>query len=176
MAIVIVANTVLFAIIGSLCVGIGIDLKKRSSWFLGLYAFISGFLIGFARSDSTGGYRIVTNLTGSLQAGLLFAFMFMFGGAMIYWNKQTAEKYLVEMSEKKSIFGIAVPPKVLARIHSLYPNLEKPQNMQMSETKASRSNKQSKTIETRHKIKEEVESKEKSKSAKRSARARQNKS
>ncbi len=100
MANVIVANAILFAIIGSIWVGMGIDLKKRSSWLLGIYAFISGFLVGFVRSDGAGGYKIITNLTASLQVGVIFAFVFIVGGATNRWNRRWAEKYL-ERDEKR---------------------------------------------------------------------------
>ena len=94
MAKVIVANVVLFAIIGSIWAARGIDLKKWSSWLLGMYAFISGFLAGFVRSDGAGGYEVSTNLPASLQVGVVFALAFMFTGATTRWNRRRAEKYL----------------------------------------------------------------------------------
>jgi len=72
----------------------GIDLKKRSSWLLGLYAFISGFLAGFVRSDGAGGYKVVTNLIASLQLGVIFSLVYMVGGATTRWQRSMGEKYL----------------------------------------------------------------------------------
>jgi hypothetical protein len=94
MASVIIANTVLFAIIGSIWAARGIDLKKWSSWLLGLYAFLCGFLVGFVRSDGLGGYQVVMNLTASLQGGTIFAAAFMFVGVTSRWNRRRAEKYI----------------------------------------------------------------------------------
>lgn len=100
MAKVIIANVILFVIIGSIWgIGMGIDLKKQSSWLLGLYAFISGFLAGFVRSDGAGGYEVVTNLTTSLQLGLIFSFVYMVGGAITRWQKNMAEKYLARSEQ-----------------------------------------------------------------------------
>ncbi len=99
MASIILANGVLFAIIGSIWAARGIDLKKWSSWLLGLYAFISGFLDGFVKSDGVGGYQVVMNLAASLQVGTIFAAVLMFVGATSRWNRRWAEKY-IELSER----------------------------------------------------------------------------
>ena len=95
MASIIIINVVLFAIIGSIWAAKGIDLKIWSSWLLGLYAFVSGFLAGFVRSDGAGGYELVTNLTTSLLVGTILAFVFMVIGVTSRWNRRRAEKYEV---------------------------------------------------------------------------------
>jgi hypothetical protein len=88
------ANFFIFIVISAICALRGLDLKKLSNWFYGLYGFISGFLIGFVRSDGAGGYQLATNLLASFQAGIAFAFAILFVGATNRWNRRWAEKYL----------------------------------------------------------------------------------
>jgi hypothetical protein len=99
MATIILANFFVFIIVSSIATFKGLDLKKRSSWVYGLYGFISGFLIGFLRADDSGGYHFVTNLTASFQAGLIFAFVVLFGGATNRWHRSIGEKYLARSEE-----------------------------------------------------------------------------
>jgi len=94
------ANFIIFVIISAIWTLRGLDLKKRSSWFYGVYGFISGFLIGFLRSDRAGGYQLIMNLPASFQAGTLFAFVILFGGATNRWSRRRAEKYL-ERTERR---------------------------------------------------------------------------
>ena len=110
MATVIVVNAVLFVIIGSIWVGVGVDLKKRSSWMLGLYAFISGFLVGLVRNDGAGGHVVVMNLTTSLQGGLIFTLVYMVGGAVTRLQRNKAQKYidLAEESYQEQLENLAV--------------------------------------------------------------------
>jgi hypothetical protein len=109
MAGLILTNIVLFAIIGSIWAARGIDLKIGSSWLLGLYAFMSGFLAGFVRSDGAGGYEVTTNWNASLLAGTIFAFVFLVTGATSRWNRSRAEKYVdnAERSQKEKYEHLA---------------------------------------------------------------------
>jgi len=93
-------NFFIFIIISAVCALKGLNQKKRSSWLYGLYGFISGFLIGFLRSNGAGGYQLVTNLPASFQAGAAFAFAVLFVGATNRWNRRWAEKYL-GLAEKR---------------------------------------------------------------------------
>jgi hypothetical protein len=43
---IITVNIFVFLIVGGICVFIGLDLKKWSSWLLGLYGFLTGSLVG----------------------------------------------------------------------------------------------------------------------------------
>lgn len=88
MATLIEFNTLVFVIVSAICVFRGLDLKKTSSWLYGLYGFVSGFLSGFVRSDGNGGYQLVTDMTGSLQSGIFFAFIILVGSAVIRWQRE----------------------------------------------------------------------------------------
>jgi hypothetical protein len=93
MATIVFGNLFIFLVICGIVAFKGLDLKKPSSWWYGLYAFMSGFMIGFLRSDGSGGYYVVTNLTASFQAGIVFL-VILLGSVMTHWQKTKAEKYL----------------------------------------------------------------------------------
>ena len=78
----ITVNIFVFLIVASRYVFIGLDLKKWSSWLLGLYGFLTGSLIGLLRSGEP----------LSLQVGVLLAFAVIFVGAMVRRNKQIYTK------------------------------------------------------------------------------------
>jgi hypothetical protein len=99
MTTIILANFFVFLIVCFIATLKGLDFGKRSSWLYGLYGFISGFLIGFLRSDGSGGYHVITNLPGSFQIGALFAFVVFFGGATSRWHRSMGEKYLARSEE-----------------------------------------------------------------------------
>jgi hypothetical protein len=99
MATIVFGNVFIFLVICGFVVFKGLDLKKRSNWWYGLYAFISGFMIGFLRSDGSGSYYVVTNLTASFQAGTLFLVVLL-GSVMTHWQKTKAEKYLGHPEEE----------------------------------------------------------------------------
>ena len=56
---IISVNIFVFLIVSAVCVFIGLDLKKWSSWLLGLYAFLTGFLFSFIREDTDMGTRLI---------------------------------------------------------------------------------------------------------------------
>ena len=78
----------LFVFLAICCIVLfrGLDLKKRSSWWYGLYAFISGFMIGLLKSDDNGGYDVATNLTASFQAGAA-SLLILVGSAITHRQK-----------------------------------------------------------------------------------------
>src|SRR5574341_576923 len=99
MAILVFGNLIVFLVVCCIVIYRGLDLKKRSSWWYGLYAFISGFMIGFLRSDDNGGYHVVTNLIASLQAGAVFL-LILIGSVITHQQKSWAEKYLARSEEE----------------------------------------------------------------------------
>lgn len=84
-------NAVIFAVIGGLAIGIGLDLKKWYSWLFGAYAFLTFFLVGLGGSG---------NINNALKAGALATFIIMFGGAVRHWNRESAKKWLQEHEKK----------------------------------------------------------------------------
>jgi hypothetical protein len=67
-----------YLVISAIGMIIGIDLKKWSSWLFGIYGFLSGFLVGF----------LLVDLKSGLLGGLLFAFIVLYGGAMVRWQRE----------------------------------------------------------------------------------------
>ena len=86
-------NLVIFALVFGLGVSWGLDLKKWTSWLLGIYAFVSFFLVGLV---GTG------NINEAIKAGALVSFLLMFGGAVMRWNRQRAESWLQEHNKKEN--------------------------------------------------------------------------
>lgn len=89
----VIINLVVFAVIAGLAVGLGFDLKKRNSWLLGIYAFASFFLVGLV---STG------NISESIKAGAFMFFIIMFGGMVMHWSRERAEKWLSDHSKEEN--------------------------------------------------------------------------
>jgi hypothetical protein len=75
-------NFIVYLITCGSAIFVGLDLKKWRSWLLGLYGFISGYLFGLLKSDTSGG----------LVMGALFAFVIIYGGATSYWHRQRFKK------------------------------------------------------------------------------------
>jgi len=99
MATIILGNSFVFLIVCCFATIKGLDLKQRSSWWYGLYGFISGFLIGFLVPDDSGSSHLVINWAASIQAGIAFPCIVLIGGASTRWNRMRAEKYL-ELTER----------------------------------------------------------------------------
>ena len=79
---IILANIIVFVIVGGICTIVGLDLKKWYSWLAGLYGFLSGCLVGFLREGGS----------PSWQLGLISAIAVMSSGAVmrqyrIYYRK-----------------------------------------------------------------------------------------
>jgi hypothetical protein len=83
---IVFVNNLVFVIVASISVFIGLDLKKWSNWLFGLYGFLSGFLFGFLR----------TGMLLGIQVGVLFTFVVMYGGAMTRLNRQRYNKDAVK--------------------------------------------------------------------------------
>ncbi len=75
---IIVAILFIYLAVSGVGIFVGLDLKKWSSWLYGIYGFLSGFLIGFLIADARSG----------LLGGTLFAFIVLYGGAMVHWQRQ----------------------------------------------------------------------------------------
>ncbi len=71
-------NFYILVIIGTTAVYVGLDLRKWHSWIIGLYGFVSGFLIGLLWVDTK----------GALITGGLFALGVLYGGATTRWHMQ----------------------------------------------------------------------------------------
>lgn len=82
---IIVVNFFVFMLVGTICVFIGLDLKKWSSGLLGLYGFLTGSLVGLLSPGES----------LSLDVGALLAIAVLYVGAMVRRNKQiyTKEEY-----------------------------------------------------------------------------------
>ncbi len=76
---IIIANLFIFIVVSIIATYIGLDLKKRSSWFFCLYAFGSGFLLIFMNNGQ---------FSSSFMTGALFAFVTMFTGVMTHLQRQ----------------------------------------------------------------------------------------
>jgi len=96
---IVIGNVFVFLIICGIVLYRGLDFKKRSSWWYGLYAFISGFMISFLRSDDNGGYQIVTNLTQGFLAGAAFL-LILVGNVITHGQRKWAERYIAREEEE----------------------------------------------------------------------------
>ena len=63
----------MFIFIAMVFITTGLNLRKWPSWLLGIYGFITGFLMGLFYSD----------IQNAFVAGMLFAFGVLSGGAMM---------------------------------------------------------------------------------------------
>ena len=70
-----------YLIVCAIGISKGLDLRKWSSWLYGIYGFLSGFLIGL----------LTGNAGGDVELGVLFAFIVMYGGAMVRLHRQRFE-------------------------------------------------------------------------------------
>lgn len=67
-------------------------LKKKYSWILGLYLFVSFFFVGLV---GTG------NINEAVKAGMLISFLAIFGGALMRWSREGAEKWLSNQDKEE---------------------------------------------------------------------------
>jgi hypothetical protein len=88
----IIANFFLFLIVSGIGVLKGLDIKKRSSWLLALYGFLSGFLASFLRQDDYENLKFIVDWKLGLQLGILFAFAVMYVGVTNRWHRQRFRK------------------------------------------------------------------------------------
>jgi hypothetical protein len=97
------ANYFLFAMSFIFIAFNGLDLKKWSSWAYALYGFLTGLSM----------YFINPSLHGSLQLGLMLAFMVIYGGAMMRWHRQLNKNRIASLLKK---FEQADHPPLSVRI------------------------------------------------------------
>jgi hypothetical protein len=95
---IVFVNFFIFLVVCGIVLYRGLDFKKRSSWWHGLYAFISGFMLSFLISDDNGGNHVVTVLTQGFLAGTAFLVMLM-GSVITQRQRNQAEKYLAHSEE-----------------------------------------------------------------------------
>ena len=95
---IVVGNVFVFLVICGIVLYRGLDFKKGSSWWYGLYAFISGFMISFLRTDDNGGYQVVTNLIQGFLAGAAFL-LILVGNVITHRQRKWAERYLAREEE-----------------------------------------------------------------------------
>jgi hypothetical protein len=95
---IVFVNFFIFLVICGIVLYRGLDFKKRSSWWYGPYAFISGFMLSFLISDDNGGYQVVTILTQGFLAGTAF-FVMLMGSVITHRQRSWAEKYLAHSEE-----------------------------------------------------------------------------
>jgi hypothetical protein len=75
---IVVVNFYVFALVAFIGTGIGLNLKKWSSWLYGIYGLISGFFLGMLFYDVRRG----------LELGPICAFAVMYSGACVFWGRQ----------------------------------------------------------------------------------------
>jgi hypothetical protein len=72
-----VVNLVIFLVVCGAVVFSGLDLRKWTSWLLGAYGFLSGFLVGL----------LVAHMEQPVILGALFALAVLFGGGTTRWHR-----------------------------------------------------------------------------------------
>ena len=83
-------NGVIFGIVCAIAIYLGLDPKKRQTWLLGLYGFLTFLLGSFVGTGNI--YEAVTVAT-------IATFAVIFSGIMTYWNRERARKWLKEHGE-----------------------------------------------------------------------------
>ena len=87
MKIVATVNVIIFIIAYGIAIYIGVDLKKWWSRLLSLYCFLTFFFIGIVGTRE---------FYESMKIGVIATFVFIIGGAITYWNRERARKWLHE--------------------------------------------------------------------------------
>lgn len=72
----------IYLCIAGVFIFLGLDLKKWRSWLLGLCGLITGFLVSW----------VWTDVQNAFIFGLLVAFLVLYGGATIRWQRRTSEQ------------------------------------------------------------------------------------
>jgi hypothetical protein len=85
-------NGVIFAIVISMAIYLGLDPKKWQTWLLSLYGFLTFFLAGIAGTS---------NFYDSIKVSAIATFALMFVGIITYWNRERAKKWLKEHGENE---------------------------------------------------------------------------
>jgi hypothetical protein len=95
---IVFVNFFVFLVICGIVLYRGLDFKKWSSGWYGLYAFISGFMLIFLISDDNGGPHVVTILTQGFLAGTAF-FVMLMGSVITHRQRKWGERYLAREEE-----------------------------------------------------------------------------
>jgi hypothetical protein len=89
----VLVNSIVFVMVGAICILIGLDLRKWYSWLAGLYGFITGCSAGF----------LAENPSPSWEVGLIFAIIIMASGAVMRQQRlhysKVAEEWLARYGE-----------------------------------------------------------------------------
>jgi hypothetical protein len=83
-------NGVIFTLVISIAIYLGLDPKKWRTWLLSLYGFLTFFLVGIV---GTG------NFYEAVKLGTIVTFALILGGITTYWNRERAKKWLKEHGE-----------------------------------------------------------------------------
>ncbi len=110
MELLIVINMFICPFVVGMSIFYGLNLRKWVSWFIILYCFVSGFLLGF----------LVGNFSTSSQAGIIFALAAILGGTVNRYHRQkysreAAEDWLEKYGNKKQYSLLAQFMKKLLR-------------------------------------------------------------
>jgi hypothetical protein len=88
----VIVNGIIFTLIISIAIYLGLDPKKWQTWLLSLYGFLTFFLVGIV---GTG------NFYESVKLGVIITFALIFGGTMTFWSRECAKKWLREQERKE---------------------------------------------------------------------------
>lgn len=86
-------NVIIFATICGISIYRGIDLKKKETWVLSLYSIVTFFLVAFV---GTGDFYY------SMKIGVIATALLILGGVIEFRNRQRAQNWLQEHSEKRT--------------------------------------------------------------------------
>ena len=77
----------IYVVIGGLSMVIGLDLKKWYSWLIGVFGFITGFLMGMVKSD----------IQTAITMGMLFPFFTLTSAALTHWNRKRSLQFIKKL-------------------------------------------------------------------------------
>jgi hypothetical protein len=81
----------IYLIVSSISMMIGLDLKKWYSWLVGVYGFLTGFLMSLVYSDTQ----------TAIPLGLFFAFFTLTSAAVTYQNRKNSLKFFESLDHEK---------------------------------------------------------------------------
>ena len=84
------ANILVFIVVVSIAMYTELNLQKWRTWLLGLYGFLSFFLLGIVGKQDL--YKCI--ILGAVGVVIVL------GGIITYWNRERARKWLREREEK----------------------------------------------------------------------------
>lgn len=81
----------IYAIVSSISIMVGLNLKKWYSWLVGAFGFIAGFLIGLLSVDAQTGIAV----------GIIFSFLTLTSAAVSYRNRKNSLNFLEILDNEK---------------------------------------------------------------------------